>query len=426
MDFAFTERSLALQDTMERFFRERILPMNRDWRTHMCQSERWPAFLDDLRGEARAIGLWNLGLPALPEDMPGTRLSNLEFAPLAGIMGRLQWAPIVFNCNAPNVPNMEILLRYGTAEQKETWLMPLLEGRRMSAFAMTEPDVASSDARNIRTRIRRDGGDYVLTGRKWFASGGAHPDCTLLLVMGVTDDGGGASGRHSVVLVPRDTPGVRVVRKLPIFGRSESSGAPVELVLEDVRVPASNLLGEEGMGFAVGQARLGPARVHHCMRSLGQCEVLIQLMRDRAMERKAFGRTVAEYANIQDYIALSRIEVEQARLLVYKTAWLLDQGGLDRARSEISMIKVAVARTFSSVADRAVQIFGAMGVTDDAPAAEAYTSARAMRIYDGPDEVHLRTLFRLEQQAQVGDSRFYLHVTPGPEGASSPSGIEDR
>lgn len=408
MDFAFTEKSLDLQATMERFYRERVLPQNHGWRAHMRSCDRWPAFLDDLRAEARALGLWNLGLPALPDDMPGTRLTNLEFAPLAGIMGRLTWAPIVFNCNAPNVPNMEILLRYATPEQRERWLMPLLEGKAMSAFAMTEPDVASSDARNIRTRIRRQGGDYVLDGRKWFASGGGHPDCNLIIVMGVTDDGAAASGRHSVVLVPRDTPGLKIVRKLPIFGRGESSGAPVELLLEGVRVPVSNLLGEEGMGFAIGQARLGPARVHHCMRSLGQCEVMIQLMRERSHARTAFGRRVAEYANIQDMIALSRIEVEQARLLVYKTAWLLDRGGLERARSEVSMIKVAVARTFANVADRAVQIFGAMGVTDDTPVAEAYTAARAMRIYDGPDEVHLRTLFRLEQETPVGESRHYL------------------
>lgn len=410
MDFRFSERSLALQEEMEAFFRTRVLPRNHEWQAHVVKHGVAPPFLEELKREARAKGLWNLGLPDLKPEQPGTRLSNLEFAPLAAIMGRLPWAPIAFNCNAPNVPNMEILQKFGNAEQKRQWLDPLLDGKIWTAFGMTEPDVASSDAPNIRTRIRRDGGDYVIDGRKWFISGAAHPDCKMVLIVGVTDTEGDAGRRHSVVIVPRETPGLEIVRPLPIFGRGEDAGgAPVELRLTGVRVSRENLLGEEGAGFAMGQARLGVARIHHCMRSLGSCDVLLQLMRERAANRKAFGRPIGDYANIQDYIALSRIEVEQAKLLVYKTAWLLDQGNAD-ARREISMIKVAVARCYSAIADRAVQIFGAAGVSDDTPISAAYTAARAMRIYDGPDEVHLRTLFRLEPHEVAGESRHYLRA----------------
>ena len=410
MDFRFSEESLAMQEELEAFFRTRVLPRNHEWQAHLAKHGVVPPFLEDLKREARAKGLWNLGLPDLKPDQPGTRLTNLEFAPLAAIMGRLPWAPIAFNCNAPNVPNMEILQKFGTAAQKRQWLDPLLDGKIWTAFGMTEPDVASSDARNIRTRIRRDGGDYVIDGRKWYITGAAHPDCKMVLVVGVTAPDGDAGRRHSGVLVPRETPGLEIVRTLPIFGRGEDAGgAPVELRLTGVRVPRENLLGEEGAGFAMGQARLGVARIHHCMRSLGSCDVLLQLMRERAANRKAFGRLIGDYANIQDYIALSRIEVEQAKLLVYKTAWLLDQGSAD-SRREISMIKVAVARCYSAIADRAVQIFGAAGVSDDTPISAAYTAARAMRIYDGPDEVHLRTLFRLEPHEVAGESRHYLRA----------------
>lgn len=408
MDFRFSDESKALQDNLEAFFRAEILPRNREWHAHVGKYETPPPFLETLKAEARRRGLWNLALPDLAPDQPGTRLTNLEFAPLAAIMGRLPWAPVVFNCNAPNVPNMEILQKFGTAEQKQRWLAPLLDGKIWTAFGMTEPDVASSDARNIRTRIRKDGGDYVIDGRKWFISGAGHPDCKIVIVVGVTDEEGSSASKHSVVIVPNDTPGLEVVRQLPIFGRGEEFGGATELVLRNVRVPQSNRLGEEGAGFAMMQARLGVARIHHCMRSLGSCDVLIQLMRQRSATRRAFGRPIGDYANIQDYVALSRIELEQAKLLVYKAAWLLDEGGPEAARREISMIKVAVARTYSAIADRAVQIFGAMGVTDDSPVAAAYTGARAMRIYDGPDEVHLRTLFRLEPNEVVGESAHYL------------------
>ncbi len=407
MDFRFSDKSKTLQDNLEAFFRTEVLPRNREWHAHVARHEM-PPFLETLKAEARRRGLWNLGLPDLQPDQPGTRLTNLEFAPLAAIMGRLPWAPIVFNCNAPNVPNMEILQKFGTPEQKRQWLAPLLDGKIWTAFGMTEPDVASSDARNIRTRIRKDGGDYVIDGRKWFISGAGHPNCKIVLVVGVTDAEGSSAAKHSIVIVPNGTPGLEIVRQLPIFGRGEDFGGATELVLRNVRVPQSNRLGDEGAGFAMGQARLGVARIHHCMRSLGSCDVLIQLMRERSAARRAFGRAIGDYANIQDYIALSRIELEQAKLLVYKAAWLLDEGGPEAARREISMIKVAVARTYSAIADRAVQIFGAMGVTDDSPVAAAYTAARAMRIYDGPDEVHLKTLFRLEPNEVVGESAHYL------------------
>jgi acyl-CoA dehydrogenase len=408
MDFRFSDKSRALQEGLEDFFRGEVLPRNRDWHAHVAKHGTVPPFLETLKAEARRRGFWNLALPDLTPDQPGTRLTNLEFAPLAAIMGRLPWAPIVFNCNAPNVPNMEILQKFGNLEQKRQWLAPLLDGKIWTAFGMTEPDVASSDARNIRTRIRKEGADYVIDGRKWFISGAGHPDCKIVIVVGVTDPEGSSAAKHSIVIVPNDTPGLEIVRVLPIFGRGEEFGGATELVLRNVRVPQSNLLGEEGAGFAMMQARLGVARIHHCMRSLGSCDVLIQLMRERSATRHAFGRPIGDYANIQDYIALSRIELEQAKLLVFKAAWLLDEGGPDAAQREISMIKVAVARTYSAIADRAVQIFGAMGVTDDSPVAAAYTGARAMRIYDGPDEVHLRTLFRLEPNEVVGESAHYL------------------
>jgi acyl-CoA dehydrogenase len=415
MDFDFPDHSRELQRRVEHFFRTEVLVRNAEWQAHVAAHGVAPPFLKELQAKARAEGLWNLALPELADDEPGTRLTNLEFAPLAAIMGRLSWAPIVFNCNAPNVPNMEVLQKFGTSAQKRAWLDPLLAGEVWSAFAMSEPDVASSDARNISTRIRTDGDDYVIDGRKWYISGAGHPDCKVLLVVGMTAPDSAVDSRHSIVIVPRDTPGVQVVRTLPIFGRGEQLGAPVELVFDNVRVPRSNILGEEGAGFALGQARLGPARIHHCMRSLGMCDVLLQLMRERAATRVAFGRPIGEYANVRDAIAASRIELEQARLLVYRAAWLLDRGGAAAARRDISMIKVAVARCHSAIADRAIQVFGAAGVSDDTPAAEAYTTARAMRIYDGPDEVHLRTLFRLEPADVVGDSVHYLRQRPaGP------------
>jgi acyl-CoA dehydrogenase len=416
MDFELSERARALRDQVEAFFQNEILPRDREWHElveHQGRSEA--PFLAELRRKARVAGLWNMALPRLAPDEPGMRLSNLEFAPLAEIMGRVVWAPAVFNCHAPDVPNMEILQMFATPAQKERWLRPLLEGTMRSAFAMTEPAVASSDASNIATEIRRAGDDYVINGRKWFATAGAHPDCKFMLVVGMTDPDAERSRRHSIVIVPMNAPGLRIVRALTVFDHHDGFAPHAEIELRDVRIPRENLLGEEGAGFAIGQARLGPARVHHCMRAIGTCEVLVELMLDRAARRESFGQKLVEYSTIQEWVALSRLEIESARLLVQKTAWLLDRAGNKAARQEISLIKIGVARAFQNIADRAVQVFGALGTTSDTPVARAFTRARALRIYDGPDEVHYRTIFRLEQTARRAQNRTvgaYYHRDP--------------
>ncbi len=406
MDFEPSPEARDLRDRAERFFADRILPRNREWhRWAASQPGREPPFLAELKAAARAEGLWNLALPNLAEDEPGTRCGNLAFAPVAEILGRLSWASEVFNCHAPEVPNMEILQMFGTPEQKRRWLRPMLEGRMRSAFAMTEPDVASSDASNIATTIRRDGEAYVIDGRKWFASGGSHPECRFLLLMGVTNPEAERTRRHGIVIVPTDTPGVTMLRDLTTFGHRDAFSPHPEILLKDVRVPAANLLGREGQGFAIGQARLGPARVHHGMRAIGACEVLVALMLQRARRRHSFGHALSEYSTVHEWIALSRLEIEQARLMVLKTAWLLDRVGNKAARQEVSLIKIGVARAYANIADRAVQLFGAMGATDDTPAAEALTRARLLRIYDGPDEVHYRTIYRLEADEAVSGNR---------------------
>ncbi|HYM32454.1 MAG TPA: acyl-CoA dehydrogenase family protein [Candidatus Cybelea sp.] len=410
MDFELSPRARELRERVESFFRAKILPRHREWH-RLCEEQGIapPPFVKDLQAEAKAEGLWNLALPKLADDEPGTRLTNLEFAPLAEIMGRLPWASEVFNCHAPNVPNMEILQMFATPAQKRNWLRPLLNAEIRSCFGMTEPDVASSDARNIATSIRRDGNDsYVIDGHKWFITGAGHPECKVCLLMGVTDPAADPLRRHSIVIVPTDAPGFEVVRSIPVFHHHDRVAPHAEIKLTGVRVPLENILGREGEGFAMAQARLGPARIHHCMRAIGTCEVLIQLMHERASSRTTFGVRVIDNANVQDWIALSRLELEQARLLVYKAAWALDRGGNKAARREIALIKVAVARVYQAIADRAVQVFGAMGVTDDAPVASALAQARAFRIYDGPDEVHLRGIFRLEQPGSVGDSAHYM------------------
>ena len=344
----------------------------------------------------RAQGLWNLALPELAEDEPGTRLSNLEYAPLAEIMGRLFWASEAFNCQAPDVPNMIALQNCATPAQKQRWLKPLLNAQTRSAFGMTEPDVASSDATNVATRIVRDGDHYVITGRKWFITGAAHPRCSFLIVMGVTNVDAERTGRHSCIIVPMDAPGVRLVRRLRWMG-CEDHVAPIgELTFDHVRVPAENLLGAEGEGFKVAQIRLGPARIHHCMRSIGLCELLIELMMVRASERTAFGRSVIQYDTVQRWIAESRVELEQSRLLCYRCAWLLDRSGHHGAWRDVSLIKVAVPAMLQRIADRALQVFGAMGGSEDTPIHQALAWGRLLRIGDGPDEVHLRQIFRME------------------------------
>ncbi|HSH99665.1 MAG TPA: acyl-CoA dehydrogenase family protein [Reyranella sp.] len=391
-----------MKDRLEAFFAAEILPRHRQWSACVARRQR-PPFLPSLQAKARAAGLWNLGLADC--------LSNRDYAPLAEIMGRLPWAPEVFNCQAPDVPNMIMLRHAATPAQKQRWLEPLLEGRVRSAFGMTEPDVASSDATNIVTTLTRDGGDWVVNGRKWYITGAAHPDCAFVIVIGVSRPEAPRTGRHSCVIVPMPTPGLRMVRELRFMAWEDSIAPIAELEFRDVRVPAGNLLGEEGAGFAAAQVRLGPARLHHCMRLLGTCEVLVELMMARAGERTAFGRKLIDYDATQQAIARSRIEIEQARLLVWSTAGKLDREGHQAVWRDVSMVKVAVPEMAQRVADRAIQIFGAMGGSDDSPIHRAFAMARLLRIADGPDEVHLRQIFRQEPPARwsVGDSPY---ITP--------------
>jgi acyl-CoA dehydrogenase len=396
MDFDLSERSEQWRRRLQAFFDSEVLPRHRAWVEHTAASREAPPFMRELQHKARALGLWNLGLPELAKDEPGTQLSNLEYAPLAEIMGRLFWASEVFNCQAPDVPNMIALQNCATGEQKARWLRPLLEAETRSAFGMTEPDVASSDATNIATSITRDGDNYIVNGRKWFITGAAHPRCSFLIVLGVTNSDADRTRRHSCVIVPMDTPGVRLVRPLRWMGCEDHTAPIGEVAFDHVRIPRANLLGEEGEGFKVSQIRLGPARIHHCMRSIGLCELLIELMMVRSSERSAFGRPVIQYDTVQRWIAESRVELEQARLLGYRCAWRLDQAGHHGARRDVSLIKVAVPAMLQRIADRAMQVFGAMGGSDDTPIHQALAWGRLLRIGDGPDEVHLRQIFRME------------------------------
>jgi acyl-CoA dehydrogenase len=389
-----------LKVAVQSFFDSEILPRHRDWMRHVVGSRSPAPFMAELQHRARAEGLWNLALP--------DRLSNAAFAPLAEIMGRLPWASEVFNCQAPDVPNMIMLQHAATPAQKSRWLEPLLEGRIRSAFGMTEPDVASSDATNIATTLRREGDAWVIDGRKWYITGAAHPACAFVIVVGVSRPEAARTGRHSCVIVPMDAPGLTVVRELRFLGWEDRIAPIAELDFRDVRVPIDNLLGAEGEGFSAAQVRLGPARLHHCMRTIGNCEVLVELMMARAVERRAFGRTLSEYDATQQAIARSRIEIEQARLLVMRTAERLDSEGHHAAWRDVSMAKVAVPEMAQRVADRALQIFGAMGGSDDAPIHHAFAMARLLRIADGPDEVHLRQVFRQETAPRwsVADSPY--------------------
>jgi len=349
-----------------------------------------PPVIEDLKAEARNRGLWNLFLPAI------SGLSNLDYAVLAEITGRsVRLAPEAINGAAPDTGNMEVLHLFGTPEQKERWLEPLLAGEIRSAFAMTEPAVASSDATNIATDIRRDGDDYLINGRKWWISGSADPRCAVLIVMGKTNPDAARHAQQSMVLVAMDTPGVTVVRPLPVFGYQDQHGH-CELTFDNVRVPAANLIGTEGGGFAIAQARLGPGRIHHCMRALGMAERALDLTCARAASRVAFGKVLAAQGVIQAQIAESRLEIEQARLMTLKTAWLIDTVGAKGARSEIAAIKVIAPRVACAVIDRAIQVHGAAGVSEDFPLAEMYAHARTLRLADGPDEVHLRSVARQE------------------------------
>jgi acyl-CoA dehydrogenase len=418
MDFAYSERVQTLQDCTRHFMQHHVLPRNREYLRQAERGEYPLALVDELKARAQAEGLWNLFLPALRENEPGTRLSNLEYAPLAEIIGRLPWASEVFNCNAPDTGNMELLHLFATPEQAERWLQPLLRGEIRSCFAMTEPDVASADATNIRTSIRREGDEYVINGRKWFTTGALHPNCRLCIVMGVTDEAGDAHGRHSMVLVPMDTPGLQIVRNVAIMHHHTPEGH-CEVLFKDVRVPVAHLLGEEGKGFALAQARLGPGRVHHCMRTIGQCELALELMCERALTRRAFGKPLGDFANVQDWIGHSRVEIDQARLLTLRAAWLMDHHGNQAARIDVSAIKLVAANLQTRVLDRAIQVFGAMGLTPDTPLSFLWTWGRALHFVDGPDEVHLRVIARHElaqAKAQLGSTAAY-YADPYPDPA---------
>lgn len=398
--FSISTEAQAVQDAVLNFYQTRILPNNALWHAQSNAGAEIPEIEHRLREEARALGLWNLALPRLADDEPGTRLSNLEFTGVAEILGQLPWASRCCNSHAPDTPNMELLQLFGTPEQKEQFLQPLLDGTNGSCFSMTEPEVASSDPGNLATTIVADGDDYVITGRKWFSTNGSMENTKFTIVVGVSDPQATKSKRQSLVIVPLDLPGVIVERDVPIFGALHASGGHTQFRFDSVRVPKRYLVGEEGAGFAIGQARLGPARLHHCMRAIGECEVLIRLMIRRAQQRTTFGTRVDGYSSTKEAVALSRIEVDQARLLVQQAALLLDTVGNKAARKQISMIKVSTFRVYQAVADRAIQLFGAAGITSDSPAAAALVRARGLRIADGPDEVHLQTIYRLEAAEQ--------------------------
>jgi acyl-CoA dehydrogenase len=396
MDFAPSERSLELQERLEAFMDECVYPSEDVYRRQLADAgdpHAYPAVLDELKAEARSRRLWNLFLPHDTEWSEG--LSNIDYAPLAEITGRSPLGLEAINCSAPDTGNMELLTMFATDVQKERWLRPLLDGEIRSCFAMTEPDVASSDATNIALRIERDGGDYVLNGRKWWISGAARDRCKVAIVMGKTDPSAPPHRQQSMVLVPMDAPGLTNVRALPVFGYQDNEGH-CELVFDDVRVPADHLLGEEGGGFAMAQARLGPGRIHHCMRAIGVAERALELMCRRVKSRVAFGKPLADQGVIQQWIADSRIEIEQVRLLVLKTAWLMDTVGNKGARIEISAIKVAAPNVALRVVDRAIQAHGGMGVSDDTPLALMYAHLRTLRLADGPDEVHRMSVARRE------------------------------
>ncbi len=396
MDFDYSPAVQALRLRLQDFVDRYVLPYNGAWHRSVQEGVFPPPFMEDLKALAKSEGLWNLFLPGMRADEPGTGLTNLAYAPLAEIMGRLPWASEVFNCSAPDTGNMELLHLFATPEQNRQWLRPLLEGEIRSAFAMSEPDVASSDPTNLQTRVEHAGDELVLNGRKWFITGASHPHCKLLIVMcRSADDEAPKHARHSMVLVPLDTPGVKLERNIAIMQHHTPEGH-CEIVFRDVRVPLTNLLGQEGAGFAMAQARLGPGRIHHCMRTIGQCELALAMMCERTLERRAFGKYLADFANVQEWIAESRLEIDQARWLVLHAAWRLDQGQQAQARADVAAIKVVTARLQTRVVNRAIQVFGAMGLSPDTPLAYFWTWGRAMQLLDGPDEVHLRTVARHE------------------------------
>ena len=396
MDFNYSKQSVELQEKLLKFFDEHIYPNEISYDNAIQDSGdplHIPAVLDDLKEEAKKLDLWNL---FLPDKNHGPGLSNLDYAPLAEIMGRVWWSSEVFNCSAPDTGNMEILAEFGTEEQKKEWLDPLLEGKIRSCFAMTEPNVASSDATNISSSIVSDGENYVINGRKWWTSNAINPRAEICIFMGITNPDNPPHQRQSQVLVPMNTEGVEVVRPMHVFGYDDGYTGHPEVKFENVVVPKTNLIGGEGIGFKIAQARLGPGRIHHCMRTIGMSERALELMISRTLEREAFGKKLSEQGVIQQWIAKSRIMIEEARLLTLKTAWLMDTVGKDQARIEISAIKVSVIETASYVIDKAIQAHGAMGVSQDTPLAKMAAGARVLRIADGPDEVHLQSIAKRE------------------------------
>ena len=394
MNFEYSKRSVALQEKLTLFMTSTILPVQEEVESFLQNPanlwKKWPG-LEGLKEKAKAEGLWNLFLPVGYGDIsPG--LTNLEYAPLAEIMGRVQWSSEVFNCSPPDTGNMEVLAKYGSPEQKERWLQPLLEGAIRSSFLMTEPDVASSDATNIETSITAEGDEYVVSGRKWWSSGAMDPNCKIAIVMGKTLFDAPRHQQHSMILVPMDTPGLKVIRSLSVFGYHDSPEGHAEIVLDKVRVPKENMILGEGRGFEIAQGRLGPGRIHHCMRLIGMAQHSLELMSQRATKRSPFGRSLDTYSSIRQEIALSRCEIEQTRLLVLSAADKMDKVGNKEAKDLIAMIKIVAPNMALKVIDRAMQIFGGKGVSGDTPLAHFYAAARTLRLADGPDEVHLSQL----------------------------------
>jgi acyl-CoA dehydrogenase len=399
MDFELSDRCNDFRERLLAFMDERVYPAEPVYEEQLREAgdpHAQPAIMEELKGEARERGLWNM---FHPDERFGAGLTNCDYAPLAEILGRSAIGSEACNCSAPDTGNMEVLTQFGTPEQQDRWLRPLLDGEIRSAFAMTEPDVASSDATNIALRIEREGDEYVLNGRKWWISGALHPHCRILIVMGKTNPDGPRHQQQSMVLCPLDTPGVTVVRGLPVFGYQDQEGH-AELLFENARVPAANILAGECQGFLISQARLGPGRIHHCMRSVGAAERALELMCERALARETFGAPVATRANVQDWIAEARIEIEMLRLLAMKTAWLMDTVGNKHARTEIAAIKVAAPNVALKIIDRAIQVHGGGGVSDDFPLASMYAHMRTLRLADGPDEVHKMTIARHELRSR--------------------------
>ncbi len=399
MDFKHSDRALDWHARVHRFLDEQVIPREHEYFAQVREdSTRQPPVMEAMKAAAREAGLWNMFLPG----EHGAGLTNLDYAPLAEMMGRHLWSAEVFNCNAPDTGNMEVLHMYGNAAQRDRWLKPLMAGEIRSAFLMTEPEVASSDATNIQTRIERDGDHYVINGRKWWSTNMGHPNVAMTIVMGKTDPDAATHAQQSQVIVPVDTPGFRVERMLSVFGYDEKPIGHAEVVLENVRVPVENLIAGEGRGFEIAQGRLGPGRIHHCMRVIGAAERALELMVTRLLNRTAFRKQLAEHSVWEQRVADARTNIEMCRLLVLKAAWMMDEAGAKNARSEIAQIKVAAPKMALQIIDDAIQAFGGAGVSGDTPLAELYAGVRTLRIADGPDEVHNRTIARLEYAKHGG------------------------